>query len=539
MPRVVPYSVATDDSNITLVRRAHGSTFGPAEPTAFPWEQGPTVSIVEAPRPTAPIVRIQKHIRGKLVRVQLQRQMNRTVGVPDIERAKEYSRLLLPHDQDGELLPLSCPIECFRVFGSGIYSYMRWAVLMKRIFFVAFLFSFSSMVDNIFGGELHVKNWLAVPTIGNARSLNAAYGAAELLVLATLLWGMFAAVSIVRKDEALLQPRRTPGERTVLLSGLPAQASTHAQVARAMARYGAVSHAIITSPVREVLMRMPERASLLHALRRARIELFLSRRPAASGGFSAAANLLAPKASQRRVGLESRVESAAQNLRGHDDESCAMLRCLRSSTGSGGANGVPALARSGSRQVATVPLLCLPCKVSERHLGGIALVTFVEPEGAARAIAAIRSSRKDGAPIFEPCTISPSKRAPKLTATRAPEPSDVIWENLHVGPREEWCRQLLSTLLMFTIACIGTGLIAVVGNLNGRGIINDFAQGHLPFHIPANSILGLIVSALLQLLVALPIILGNVIIFISVPILADKYERHATFARKERGAYRH
>ena len=69
------------------------------------------------------------------------RHLGRAVGVPELARAKAHASSLLPHDQDGRLLPFPCPIECFTVFGAGVYAYMRWTVLMKRVFFIAFLFS--------------------------------------------------------------------------------------------------------------------------------------------------------------------------------------------------------------------------------------------------------------------------------------------------------------------------------------------------------------------------------------------------------------
>jgi hypothetical protein len=160
---------------------------------------------------------------------------------------QKHAESLLPHDQDGRLLPLECPIECFTVFGAGVYAYMRWTVLMKRVFFVCFLFSLSNMVNNIFGGEVGASrrrreppatrplglcrlsgvpsscvprraqlgpeksSWLSMPTIGNAKTLNASYGASEVLVVGVLLWGMFAAVRIVRKEEACVpRQRRNP-----------------------------------------------------------------------------------------------------------------------------------------------------------------------------------------------------------------------------------------------------------------------------------------------------------------------------------------
>ena len=91
------------------------------------------------------------------------RKLGASIGVPDLRQAREYAKSLLPHDQDGKLLPLSCPIECFQVFGSGVYAYMRWTQLMKNIFFVCFLFSLANMVNNIFGGELQVTALLPMP----------------------------------------------------------------------------------------------------------------------------------------------------------------------------------------------------------------------------------------------------------------------------------------------------------------------------------------------------------------------------------------
>ena len=67
--------------------------------------------------------------------------MKGTVGRPSLKKAREHAKALLPHDQSGNLLPLSCPLECFQIFGSGVYVYMMWVQLMKRIFTVAFLFS--------------------------------------------------------------------------------------------------------------------------------------------------------------------------------------------------------------------------------------------------------------------------------------------------------------------------------------------------------------------------------------------------------------
>ena len=494
---------------------------------------------------------IQARFRGARIRHQLHRWLGRAVGVPDMERAKAHARSLLPHDQEGRMLPLSCPIECFTVFGAGVYAYMLWAVLMKRVFFVAFLFSVANMVNNIFGGELSQGSWLSVPTIGNAKELNAAYGASEVLVLGTFVWGMFAAVRIVRKEEALLQPLHTPGEQTVMLTGLPLHAPaggggaaggpsaslSHDALVESMGLYGDVSHAVIAAPIRPTLLRMPERARLLQQLLTARIELFLrgkshpqskrfpaksargvdtpatvrtmARAEAAATAATAAAatGRHAPTAlnghEQRRSALVARVETATRTLQAHDDESARMLRAARGG-GLGGADAQP---------MAHVPTPCGTLTVRERgRQGGVAFVTFTEPAAAERAISGINDAQATGilqhelAPLFVPTTSGDDEAmadgraaggggaagggaagrgararvAPggadatagggKIHARRAPEPSDVTWENLHVGPMERLWRQFFSTLAMLGIACVGTMIITAVMYLNSTGV---------------------------------------------------------------------
>ena len=96
------------------------------------------------------------------------------------------------------------------------------------------------------------------------------------MVLGVLLWGMFAAARIVRKEEQLLKPLATPGEHTVMLSGLPTYPRPHRKaLIDSFSTYGEVTHAVVALPIRHVLLRMPERSRLLQQLLTARIQLFL------------------------------------------------------------------------------------------------------------------------------------------------------------------------------------------------------------------------------------------------------------------------
>ena len=534
---------------------------------------------------------IAKVFRGAVVRKAIHRHLGRAVGVPDLARAKAHMRSLLPHDQDGRLLPLSCPIECFQVFGPGVYAYMRWTVLMKRVFFVAFLFSVSNMVHNMYGGELGEGiSWLSMPTIGNAKGLNSAYGAAEIMILSVLLWGMFAARRIVRKEEELLKPLATPGEHTIMLAGFPTHPPPQRDaLMRAMSTYGDVTHAVVSRPIRNVLLRMPQRAKLLQALQTERIQLFLhgrSRPPghtasqaaphtspgvemvneggilvarataaATAATAAAAAGRQAPTAlrghEQRRAALLARVEAAATQVRTHDDESLAMLRQVAADIGTAGSDS----------EYATVPTPCGPAQIFEDpgRRGGVAFVTFRDPQSAADAIRAIHETQRFGGvpgdmfvgpnemttkssaesaeggaeqvaglPPVPAQAASPSEMGGRipLRARRAPEPSDVMWENLHVGPRERFYRHFLSTACMLLVACVGTAIITAVMYLNGTGITKTLVSMPPGFA-------GLVGSIGLNLALSLPIILGNVMLFFTVPQLAERYERHTTFAGKE------
>jgi hypothetical protein len=49
-----------------------------------------------------------------------------------------------------------------------------------------------------------------------------------------------------------------------------------------------------------------------------------------------------------------------------------------------------------------------------------------------------------------------------LRAAHAPEPSDVLWENLHVKRPERWWREVISTTITMCIAMIGTSIISMI-----------------------------------------------------------------------------
>lgn len=163
----------------------------------------------------------------------------------------------------------------------------------------------------------------------------------------------------------------------------------------------------------------------------------------------------------------------------------------------------------------------------------------------------------------------------RLGAQPAPEPSDVQWADLATTPREMLVRQLISTAITMLIICIGTSVIVAMNlfagsggaqqilslnalaNTNGQGtpritnVINssestgasnasgsmtagDGALADSEGTVDVPWLAMLIYNLLLSLVLALPTILGNVIVFATCPPLADIIERHGTFSGKER-----
>ena len=254
----------------------------------------------------------------------------RQVGMPNLKKAKEHAQSLLPHDQVGSLLPLSCPVECFQVFGMGVYVYMRWMLLMKRVFVVAFLFSLANLVQNMTGGLLEEANWMSIHTFGNVARLDASYGASELMVLSTLLFGMFSAVRLVREASYVMKkPDATPGECTVLLQ-LPTGGRVDTSVIRtAMGAFGYVRHVSEALEIRDVLSRMEARHRLLQQLHAARCEAYLK-------GHAPDAKLYEKKGGKKskaywgqaakRAALRVKVEGATYRLNEHDEATANLLR---------------------------------------------------------------------------------------------------------------------------------------------------------------------------------------------------------------------
>ena len=130
-------------------------------------------SVAAAPPANAAASKLGAALKGGKLRRDLMAVMGRAAADPKIEVSVEHAEALMPHDEQGRMLPLGCPLGCFQVFGSGVFVYMAWMQHMRGVFGMAFLFSLPNLVYNWLGNEIEKASWLNVHTIGTDTSINA------------------------------------------------------------------------------------------------------------------------------------------------------------------------------------------------------------------------------------------------------------------------------------------------------------------------------------------------------------------------------
>lgn len=104
------------------------------------------------------IAKLQSRWRSRAVRSEVQAAAADTVAPPDKAVSREAQFAALPKDESGNLLPLCCALENFKIFGSGVYCYMIWVRLMQRVFISAFLINLPTFFNNVAGNRLPHKH---------------------------------------------------------------------------------------------------------------------------------------------------------------------------------------------------------------------------------------------------------------------------------------------------------------------------------------------------------------------------------------------
>ena len=106
-----------------------------------------------------------------------------------------------------------------------------------------------------------------------------------------------------------------------------------------------------------------------------------------------------------------------------------------------------------------------------------------------------------------------------MRVRRAPEPADIIWENLQYSPRQQLVRQVVSTLISFVLVTVGTVTIFLANLYIAPGM--------------KVKVTSFIVWVACYIGSVLTLVVGHLLVFLIVPILVVQLEKPHTNAARE------
>mmetsp|Transcript_12631 Transcript_12631/g.37072 ORF Transcript_12631/g.37072 Transcript_12631/m.37072 type:complete len:1152 (+) Transcript_12631:76-3531(+) len=392
---------------------------------------------------------------------------------PDIALAKAAVRRQLPQLPDGRLWPLHSELGAFDRFGTDVSQYMHFVYHLARTCAWLFLLNLSNVIIN-FEGNSEIVSPFTIHTLGNTNNAvldrgGHSYAVMEICNAAILLAFLFQVRSQLEEMSDRIRHgghALTAADFTVMVSNVPRHWRSE-QLRAHFEKFGAVVHVGVSLDYRELTLAMQESQRLKDKHIDATLHLVALIR----GG--------APK------GSVGKARAAAKRA-------LDALEANRTRTG--------ALTKK------------------RYHCTGYAFVTFNEAAVAKRVLETMPQDRAFSR-VF----------GGGLVVSRAPEPEDIIWENLQTSPREQFARQSLSVLVLTVLLVLSVLLLTSV---------NLFMQGANP----VMEVLGLeekledptlFEFVLVQALQGLLTLIGYLSIFISVPVMAYFLERPHTRGARE------
>ncbi|EOD16068.1 hypothetical protein EMIHUDRAFT_459227 [Emiliania huxleyi CCMP1516] len=406
---------------------------------------------------------------------------------PDMKKARLYAsqRLARQHEGDeapGELYPLYTPLETFDRFGTDVSQYMHFVLYTSRLFFCLFAFNLANLIINLEGQNLAfleldsaaagVNPLAVVHTLGNTESTGVlakgghSYGVIEFItsgVLVVYIFWLRGKMSEIRTRirNSTSLATLTAADFTVMVSHLPDGWGSD-DVRGFFERFGQVVHVSVSLNNRGLILEMKRTQELRDRHTEAALHLLTKM---------------------------SRLAKKEEVVR-------ARVRSVRS---------LERFERHRAR-------LRLLMRGKYQHTGH-AFVTFnkasVTPE-------LVRRLGKGG-------TDEHRALGAKLHVKRAPEPSDVLWENLQYSRRQQRQWQCLSTGIMCVLATVGIFTIFVSNYYLAPGVNPNAA-----YPLPAGQFLAQMLGALVVN------IGGHLIFFILVLFLAKLVEVQYTHREREK-----
>ena len=411
-------------------------------------------------------------------------------------------RYYLPKDHKGQPLSLRCSeVEFTAHVGSGLSIYMRFLKMTGWLFVIATIIAVPQFVANAAGNGLHLNwpwdstachesiagksgltrfasqcmssvGWLFYAVLLGNASFDAVntFGWMHLvseLLLSTVfcvyvywMW-LYSSQTLAQME----QSRTRASDFAVAVTRLPAQGTGTQSVKSHFSFFGVVASVALSVENQHVLSLLREQHGLRGEWRRLHVRYTRAARATAS-------SCGAP--------TERMVRDAELAL-------SKLVACQR------------------NLQIA---------RLRANRCTGHAFVTFERKQDAAKCVRHFELIRRhersrDGISAasvdFRQLFFrTPSGSSHKIDVSRAPEPSDILWENLRFSRLQQRTSNLKTTCVLFLMSCMSTVLIALA-NINAT----MYSLG-----------------ALTTLWSTPVIIAANVLIFILVPQLAIRAERH-------------
>ena len=485
-----------------------------------PREDGPkaneVTAFMDAPASAAAggISKLQNLWRGHVAREEMRERLEAVVAPPSIKVSKEAQVAETPKSQDGRLLSLFCPIEVFKVFGSGVYAYMHWSRMMMVAFAIAFAFALPNTMQNMFGDQLEEPSWLTAHTLGNVSNINASYGAVELLVSLTFVITLFRGKRVIADAVAeveLDENDENDQDETVWLHGLSAK-TQESQLKTALSKFGEVTRVSLAVDNRDLLLRLKARRALLEDLNYRQALHYLARHKKKPDQVAVDAHF-------------AKSEQARNKLADHDRVTAALSRVTYDCTGDAFVTFKTAAAARECIDTIGPKKTLADLRRLQSDMQEAVVTSQVVPRPLKRAISSMTSADLHATAAQQ----ASSRRSPlpaSVWASAAPAPSDIMWEGLSTSDGDRSRRQILSTAITLSIACISTAVIAGLAYIQGDGLLDNVIQAPEGFA-------GIVYSLVMALAMALPCILCSVAIFATTPVLANTIERHATVSSME------
>ena len=472
--------------------------------------------------PTSATSRAHAHLRRIAANILSQHHATNTIdpGRPNLSAAAEYMRHFLPKTADGKLLPLGCSESEFaQHVGSGVAIYMSFVKVTMWMFVLASVIALPQFFANATGTNLELawpldseecpnldlvsrvmstfQFYLYAFMLGNV-SFPSTYGfphlISELLLSSMFCVYVFLVMTHIHQ-EATSSVDIAKGVRAsdfaVMVSKLPARGSDPQALRQHFSFFGDVASVAVSNDHHRLLGLVQKHQRLKARWRNLHLEYGRARRALTAASTNPSGVQLRAESSSSKRSLD-RLLLQIERLWGEMLQSRRELRLASSD-----------------------PAVCT----------GRAVIIFRELRDAAKCVRHFDLIRRHerardggslGALDFRQLYF---RTAHKLEVARAPEPSDILWEN-HRASRLQRARQDAKTwLIIILIVGVSTALITITSLVANGG----FRSIRIPW-IEAMSNKGLLTTLWSTPL----IILSNVVIFISVPQLSIHVERHNT-----------